>query len=321
MTWTCDTATVFCAREHDHNQIARTELTSRIDTVFCGKRAERPDRFVHRRHNPENLRNFRCNGEVRKSRRCVCGANPPRTYRNNLAQKNHDSPKASEPVCDRKLLRLRRPYLLVNVVNCAQCACQSAPKINRKEKKKGAEAQQEVRVFFCPQAHAGHSLTAMILSGLRIFVLTKSATFKINVHVFSSFNVSVFSSLSCISCFFLLLLLLWPACYEEEVPSASASSVHLLLWSILRVVRRQIGRGFYFCRIQVVLTCEFSALDAFYEKDGRKSRYIGEVLEWYRGEDAGDLKRIELAEKWTCLIFLEKEFLNSNPKILTEKKS
>ena len=23
--------------------------------------------------------------------------------------------------------------------------------------------------------------------------------------------------------------------------------------------------------------------------DGRKSRYIGEVLEWYRGEDAGDL--------------------------------
>ena len=30
-------------------------------------------------------------------------------------------------------------------------------------------------------------------------------------------------------------------------------------------------------------------MDAFYEKDGRKSRYIGEVLEWYRGEDGGDL--------------------------------
>ena len=29
-----------------------------------------------------------------------------------------------------------------------------------------------------------------------------------------------------------------------------------------------------------------SALDAFYEMDGRESRYIGEVLEWYRGEDA-----------------------------------
>ena len=35
------------------------------------------------------------------------------------------------------------------------------------------------------------------------------------------------------------------------------------------------------------------ALDAFYEMDGRKSRYIREVLEWYRGEDAGDLKRGE----------------------------
>ena len=37
-----------------------------------------------------------------------------------------------------------------------------------------------------------------------------------------------------------------------------------------------------------------SALDAFYGKDERRSRCIGEVLERYRGEDAGDLKRIEL---------------------------
>ena len=33
------------------------------------------------------------------------------------------------------------------------------------------------------------------------------------------------------------------------------------------------------------------ALDVFYEMDGRKSRCIGEVLEWQRGEDAGGLKR------------------------------
>ena len=49
---------------------------------------------------------------------------------------------------------------------------------------------------------------------------------------------------------------------------------------------------------------QISALDAFYEMDGRKSRYIGEVLEWYRGEDAGDLKRSELnelVEILTCL--------------------
>ena len=41
---------------------------------------------------------------------------------------------------------------------------------------------------------------------------------------------------------------------------------------------------------------QISALDAFYEMDGRKSRYVGEVFEWYRGQDAGDLKRIELNE-------------------------
>ena len=49
---------------------------------------------------------------------------------------------------------------------------------------------------------------------------------------------------------------------------------------------------------------QISALNAFYEKDGRKSRYIGKVSEWYRGEDAGDLKRSELnelVENLTCL--------------------
>ena len=34
---------------------------------------------------------------------------------------------------------------------------------------------------------------------------------------------------------------------------------------------------------------QFSA----FEMDGRKSRYIEEVLEWYGGEDAGGLKRSE----------------------------
>ena len=36
------------------------------------------------------------------------------------------------------------------------------------------------------------------------------------------------------------------------------------------------------------------ALDAFYEMDGRKSRSIGEVLDWCRGEDPRDLKRSAL---------------------------
>ena len=59
---------------------------------------------------------------------------------------------------------------------------------------------------------------------------------------------------------------------------------------------------------------QISALDAFYEMDGRKSRYIGEVLEWYRGEDAGDLKRSELNElvkNLTCLNALEGEIWKS----------
>ena len=57
---------------------------------------------------------------------------------------------------------------------------------------------------------------------------------------------------------------------------------------------------------------QISALDPFYEMDGRKSRYIGEVLEWDRGEDAGDLKRSELnkiVENLTCLNALERENL------------
>ena len=47
-----------------------------------------------------------------------------------------------------------------------------------------------------------------------------------------------------------------------------------------------------------------SALDVFCENDDRENRCIAEVLEWYRGEDAGDLKRSELdvlVENWTSL--------------------
>ena len=47
---------------------------------------------------------------------------------------------------------------------------------------------------------------------------------------------------------------------------------------------------------QVDDDAQFSKLGAFYEMDGRKSRYIGEVLNWCRREDAGDLKGSELNE-------------------------
>ena len=46
-----------------------------------------------------------------------------------------------------------------------------------------------------------------------------------------------------------------------------------------------------------------------------------EFLRWNGGHDAGDLKIIELVEKWTRLNVLEKEIFKSNPKTLMEEKS
>ena len=71
---------------------------------------------------------------------------------------------------------------------------------------------------------------------------------------------------------------------------------------------------------------QISALDAFYEMDGRKSRYIGEVLDWYRGEDAGDLKRSELSELVENFDMPQRPrgtifFLKINPKFLMDEKS
>ena len=57
---------------------------------------------------------------------------------------------------------------------------------------------------------------------------------------------------------------------------------------------------------------QISTLDAFYEMDGRKSRYIRDVLDWYRGEDAGDPKRSELnelVENMTCLNALARKLI------------
>ena len=66
------------------------------------------------------------------------------------------------------------------------------------------------------------------------------------------------------------------------------------------------------------------ALDAFHEMDGRKSRYIREVLEWYRGEDAGDLKRSdlnEMVENLRCLNALSgKEIWKSDQRVVMDDK-
>ena len=68
---------------------------------------------------------------------------------------------------------------------------------------------------------------------------------------------------------------------------------------------------------------QISAWDPFYEMDGRKSRYIGEVLDWYRGEDAGDLKRSELnelVENLTCLNAFEGEIWKSDQNVVMDDK-
>ena len=54
------------------------------------------------------------------------------------------------------------------------------------------------------------------------------------------------------------------------------------------------------------------------------SRHIREVLDWYRGEDAGDLKRSELnylVENMTCFGALEGQIWKSNPKVVRDEQS
>ena len=98
--------------------------------------------------------------------------------------------------------------------------------------------------------------------------------------------------------------------FEQEAPSAAASSDPTVALEYHASGETQDRPGSVLVQKSghVDDDEQISALDAFYEMDGRKSRYIGEVLDWYRGEDAGDLKRSEL-----------NEFLNENePWLLSE---
>ena len=54
---------------------------------------------------------------------------------------------------------------------------------------------------------------------------------------------------------------------------------------------------------------QISALDPFYKMDGRKSRYIRDVLDWYRGEDARVLN-----------IALEVKIWKSDQKVVMDEK-
>ena len=113
--------------------------------------------------------------------------------------------------------------------------------------------------------------------------------------------------------------------FEQEAPSAAASSDSTVALENPASGETQDRPGSVFVQKSghVDDDVQISALDAFYEMDGRKSRYIGEVLEWYRGEDAGDLKRSELnelVESLTCLNALEGKIWKINPKILMDEE-
>ena len=107
--------------------------------------------------------------------------------------------------------------------------------------------------------------------------------------------------------------------FEQEAPSAAASSDPTVALEYAASGETQDRLGFVLVQQSghVDDDVQTSALDAVNEMDGRKSRYIGEVLDWYRGEDAGDLKRSEpneLVENLTCLNALEGKFWKSNQK-------
>ena len=83
--------------------------------------------------------------------------------------------------------------------------------------------------------------------------------------------------------------------FEQEASSASASSHPpvALEYPASGETHNRPGSVLVQTSGHVVDDVQISALDAFCEKDGRMSRYYGEVLDWDRGEDSGDLKRSE----------------------------
>ena len=84
--------------------------------------------------------------------------------------------------------------------------------------------------------------------------------------------------------------------FEQEAPNTSSSSFTHVSLEYSTCGERQDRRGPVLVQnsSHVDVDTQTSALDVFYETDGRESRYIKEVFDWYRDEDAGDLRRSEL---------------------------
>ena len=118
--------------------------------------------------------------------------------------------------------------------------------------------------------------------------------------------------------------------FEQEAPSSSAAASSdptvTLEYPASGETQSRLGSALVQKSSHVDDDVQISALDAFYEMDGRKSRHIKEVLEWYRGEDAGDLKRSEsnelneLVENLTCFNALERKIWKSDEKVVMDDK-
>ena len=63
-----------------------------------------------------------------------------------------------------------------------------------------------------------------------------------------------------------------------------------------------------------------SALDVLSEIDGRESRYIKEVLEWYRDEDTGDLKKSQVNELLESMTSLDVKICEINENDVMDDK-
>ena len=113
--------------------------------------------------------------------------------------------------------------------------------------------------------------------------------------------------------------------FEQEVPSAASSSDRRVALAYPASGETQDRPGSVLVQKSghVDDDVQTSVLDVLL-MDGRKSRYIREVLEWYRRENTGDLKRSELnelVENMTCLNALEEKIWKSDQKIVTDEKS
>ena len=108
---------------------------------------------------------------------------------------------------------------------------------------------------------------------------------------------------------------------EHAAPNTSASSGPCVALEYPVSGGIQSRRGPYLCRNQVMFmtTCKFPRwMNSTRWMDERA--VISEKCWRYRGEDAGDLERIELVEKWTCLNAFEKKLCKLNPKVVTDEK-